>query len=64
MNTCQTCHWWHEESYLIGVCVFHNGMKGTSVSKVRFNGTLKTQPDFGCVSWSEDRRQKPVEDTP
>ena len=55
---CMSCHWWFrfDESKLVGDCVWHNGTKKTNVSKLRFSGILKTQADFGCVDWSEDRR--------
>ena len=58
---CMSCHWWFrfDKSKLVGDCVWHNGTKKTAVSKLLFSGILKTQADFGCVSWQEDRRDKP-----
>jgi hypothetical protein len=59
---CMTCHWWFrfDESQLVGDCIWHNGTKHTVASKLRFKGLLKTQADFGCVSWERDRRDCPV----
>ena len=59
MKTCVDCHWWFrfDASNLVGDCVFHNGTKKTPAAKLRFKGTLKTQADFGCVCWENDRRE-------
>jgi len=60
---CLTCHWWFrfDTSQMIGDCVWHNGTKRTPVAKLRFHGLLKTQADFGCVDWREDRRTKTID---
>lgn len=63
---CMSCHWWFrfDKSQLVGDCVWHNGTKRTVVSKLRFRGLLKTQADFGCVSWEPDRRNCPECENP
>ena len=57
-ETCLTCHWWFrfDKSKLVGDCVWHNGTQKTVAAKVKFRGLLKTNADFGCVCWEENRR--------
>ena len=49
-KTCSTCHWWvrFEPTDKMGSCVFHTGIRGAPLAKIKFSGTLKTVPHFGC----------------
>ena len=57
-KTCSTCHWWvrFEPTDKMGACVFHTGIRGAPLAKIKFSGTLKTVPHFGCNCWEENRR--------
>ena len=58
---CSTCHWWTEamgDNGVFNACVFLNGIKSSLRSRVRCKGILLTHPDFGCVEWRTDEREK------
>ena len=58
-ETCSTCHCWcrFESTDKMGTCVFHTGIKGAPLAKIKFGGTLKTVPEFGCRCWELDQRK-------
>lgn len=59
-KTCSTCHWWFrfsDDEDWWGKCVWHNGVKSTTVQQLRARGTIETRDDFGCVRHEEDKGQ-------
>jgi hypothetical protein len=57
-NTCATCNWWCRvnPTKRFGLCVWHTGSKGHD-PEIKFKGSLKTRPDFGCVCWALSDRE-------
>lgn len=62
IQRCETCHWWSAELGTRAgrnVCLWHTGLKDAKNRKVDFgNKSFRTLPDFGCVCWEADRRNK------
>lgn len=64
VQRCETCHWWSAEFDTRAgrnVCLWHTAWQGNKDRKIDFGDPvrfIRTTPDFGCVAWEADRRNK------